>query len=325
MFRIRPHHFQPTGFWIPPIGHLTNHHFTRHFTMDSITSGDVSFGRTCPGTLMQDLQRDHASSVAKIKKLQTSFSQREVTYQCPLPCEDLGIVHDFITSIDALEELSVLHYEPDGSALWPAIYHHAASLRSLGIHTPPLDHSKVWTAETLAAVGERLPNLTHLEVDLPLREAEALVSTSPSESTPSKLSMTNELPKLQHLKSLLVNIPLTDKASSFAGKHKWNAMGSVSFPEPNKEVCERLARAIMDKFPADATLGKLEVRFARRWWDDRCQFYTVGYLVTVERGQKAEGKPAVWHGAHWEEYLVKWPAYGGEIWNLVQEYRQSGM
>ncbi|KAK0613546.1 hypothetical protein B0T14DRAFT_526465 [Immersiella caudata] len=290
-----------------------------------ITSGSVTFGRTCPGTLMQDLQRDHASSVAKIKKLQTSFSQREVTYQCPLPCEDLRIVHDFITSIDALEELSVLNYEPDGSALWPAIYHHASSLRSLGVHTPPLDHSEVWTADTVAAVGERFPNLTHLEIDLPLAEAEALVSNSPPESPSSEKSMTNELAKLQRLKSLLVNIPLTDNESAFAGKHTWNAMGSISFPKPSKEVCERLARTIMDKFPADAALTKLEVRFARRWWDDRCQFYTVGYSVTVERGEDGKGEVVVQHDEHLVEYLAQWPEYGEELWDLMQKYRQSKM
>lgn len=293
-----------------------------------ITSGDVSFGWTCPGTLMQDLQRDQPSDVAKIKKLLTSFSQYEVTFLCHLPCEDLSIVHDFITSIDALEELSILNYERDGSVLWPAIYHHATSLRSLVIHTPPWEHSNVWEAGRVAAVGERLPNLTHLEVDLPLEEAEALFSASTSSpstdaGSPFELGIANELLKLQRLQSLHVNISLTDKASSFVGEHTWTVMGCTTFPDPNKQVCERLARAIMDKFPADAALKELKLRFARRLWDDRCQFDTVGYSVTVERSESGEGEVVVGDSGDWAWYLVQWHRGGKVLERLVREYRQS--
>lgn len=74
-----------------------------------ISSGDVSFGRTCPGTLMQSLLLEQPSQVAAIKKLQLSFASANMTDQCPLSSPDLDVVRNFITAIDALDELSVLY------------------------------------------------------------------------------------------------------------------------------------------------------------------------------------------------------------------------
>ncbi|KAK5655584.1 hypothetical protein OQA88_5515 [Cercophora sp. LCS_1] len=129
--------------------------------------------------------------------------------------------------------------------------------------------------QSVAAVGERLPNLTDLGVGLPLKEAEALVSVSPS--SPTELGITNESSNLRHLRSLLVNIPLTDEGVA----PSWS--------------------------PADAGLRKLEVRFARRWWDDRCQFGTVAYLASAERVESAEGEVAVRDGGNRKYYLAKRP------------------
>ncbi len=316
MFRLC--HFQSSRHILSAPVHLS---LKRHFailTMD-ITSGDVAFGRTCPGTLMQSLRREQPSSVAAIKKLQLSFASAEVTYQCPLPTKDLRIVHDFVAAIDSLEELSVLHYERDGSNLWPAVFHHAKSLRSLSIHTPPQDHSCVWTPETAARVTTGLTSLEHLEVDIPLEEAESLLSGNALASDQGSGSIMTETAKMARLESLLVNIPLSDAASPFAGKHTWNAMGSTSFPAPNKEACESLARALLGKFSTDAALKKLEVRFPRRCWDDRCQFWTLGYSVRVGRDNK--GGVAVEHDRTWAEYLPEWPEYGEYLWNLMQERR----
>jgi len=322
--------FQPTDRLKHPQHFLTPTHRNLNFntmnTTGMITSTTLSFGRTCPGTLMQSLLKNHPSAVAALKTLQTSFSHRQVTYQCHLPCPDLRIAHNFVTSISALEDLSVLNYEADGSVLWPAVLHHAKSLRRLGIHSPPREHSHVWTSEIIKAVGAGFPVLTHLEMDLPLEEAEGLVSAeSNSESPVSEMSaaspMAVELANLRRLESLHVNIPLLDEESSFAGEHTWNAMGSISFPDPNRGTCGRLTKVIMGRFPLDAALRKLEVRFARRCWDDRCQFYTVGYSVRVERGE--DGSVTVEDRGDWVEYLVKWPEYGGVLWDLMQEYQQS--
>lgn len=65
----------------------------------------------------------------------------------------------------------MLNYNRDGSALWPAVFHHVKSLHSLAIHTPPLDHSHIWTPESVTAISAGLPHLTHLEIVLPLEEA----------------------------------------------------------------------------------------------------------------------------------------------------------
>ncbi|KAK0712080.1 hypothetical protein B0H67DRAFT_555945 [Lasiosphaeris hirsuta] len=283
-------------------------------TMD-ISSGEVSFGRTCPGTLMQELQRNRPDHVAKIRKLQTSLSRYVVTYQCPIPCKDLDIVRNFITSIDAVEELSVLNYERDGSGLWPAVFHHAKSLRSLAIHTPPQDRSHVWTPTTIAAVASELPNLKHLEIDLSLEEAESCVGGAQFADADSVMG---EASKLLNLESILINVTLQDAASSFADQHTWNAMGCISFPQPYKESSERLAHTLLGKFPADAALKRLEVRLTRRCWDDRCQFWTLAYSVTAKKGEGGDVK--VEGGEGWGEYLPPYPEYGGYLWNLSMQY-----
>ncbi|KAK3344499.1 hypothetical protein B0T25DRAFT_585269 [Lasiosphaeria hispida] len=288
------------------------HPVYRHFATMDISSGEVSFGRTCPGTLMQDLQRNNSDQVAKIKKLQTSLSRHEVTYQCPVPCRDLDIVYNFITSINALEELSVLNYERDVSGFWPTVFHHANSLHSLAIHTPPQNYSHIWTPATIATVASGLGNLKNLEIDLPLKEAESYVKGVQIADADFVMG---EASKLHNLESILVNVPLQDAASPFADQHTWNAMGCISFPHLNEEVCKRLARTLLGMFPADAALKRLEVRFVRRCWDDRCQFWTLACSTRAERGMG--GNVTVEGGQGWGGYLAPWPEYGGLLWNLM--------
>lgn len=265
---------------------------------------------------MQSLLLEQPSQVAAIKKLQLSFASANVTDQCPLSSPDLDVVRNFITAIDALDELSVLYYEPDDGSdhFWPVVFHHAKSLRSLSVHTPPQhDGSRVWTPATAGRVVAELTGLEHLEVDIPLEEAEGLVSVDDNGIATScagdgSSGIVDEVAKMTRLKSLLVNVSLEDEASSFAEEHTWDVIGAISFPEPKKEVCKRLARVLMAKFPAGAAMRKIQVRIARRCWDDRFQFWTLGYTIQVGRDNRRD--VAVDHKA-WEEYLPAWPEYGG--------------
>ena len=107
---------------------------------------------------MEDFRLNMLEDVAKIRKLQTSLSRYKVADLCGIGCEGLDIVRGFISSIGNLEELSVINYEPNASAIWPAIFQHANSLRSLSIHTPPQSYrALVWTPTTTREAIERLP------------------------------------------------------------------------------------------------------------------------------------------------------------------------
>jgi len=321
-----------------------------------IISTSLSLGLTCPGDLLQSLLRSQPAEVAALKTLQLSYASSEVTYQCALACADLRVVHDFIVAIDALEEISVLYFEREqqnDDLLWRAVLHHAKSLRRLSVHAPPKWRGQgAWNAERVRAVGDGLGRLEMLEVDLGVGEAEGLLLKSKSESESVSVSVSgtesgtgpsndndngnnnnnkiiNELAKLTHsnphLTSLLVNIPLNDAATSFAGEHTWNAMGSTSFPEPDRQACERLARILLGRLSPG--LKTLELRFPRRCMDDRCQFWTLAcsVILRVEEGGDCDGdgyedKVVVEHKA-WGEYLPAWPEYGGYLWNLMQKRR----
>ena len=278
--------------------HLTN----RAMSFD-ISSRNVEFGVLCPGTLMQNLQRDDPENVRKIKSLQTAYSTRHVTWQCPVGCSDLNVVKDFIKSIDSLEKLSVVNYERDTAALWEGIYHHADSLSDLAIHGPPQKQLDVWTTSVINQVATRLTHLKKLELDISLEEAEnrlsALVETA-HEEAPSALG---EVSKLSQLESILINVNLRDSASSFSNEHTWDVMGCISFPLPNKEPCKALAQHIFNMFQThspDNSLKHLELRFPRRCWDDRMQFWTLAYSVHVK---KDEAGVTVDAEEDWKEYL----------------------
>ncbi|KAM7219416.1 hypothetical protein V8F06_005150 [Rhypophila decipiens] len=300
-----------------------------------ITSGNISFVPGCPGTLMQELLRDQAEQVRKVIKFQTSFSQTQHFMLCDLPCKDLTTMHTFITSISALQELSVLSYEPDGSALWPAILHHASSLRSLSIHTPPLvlRDPQTWTADTISTLASNLPNLTHVEMDIPLSESESfLASLSPgriatsssspnSYSTPAIDAVLNHLP---HLESVQITIPLRNEASSFSDEQIWDIYGCKYFPPPQRGVCENMAAALLERFPT-GTIKKLKLRLTRRIWDDRAQFYTYAHSTEAVREEVADGKVAVEAEKTWGEYLPNWPGrIDARLWSrLLDEYRNE--
>ncbi|KAM7189872.1 hypothetical protein V8F33_009781 [Rhypophila sp. PSN 637] len=288
-----------------------------------ISSGNVDFGPACPGILMQELLRDQPEQVRKVTKFQTSFSQTHHFMLCPLPCKDLTTMHTFITSMSALQELSVLSYEPDGSSLWPAILHHASSLRSLSIHTPPLvlRDPQTWTADTISTLASNLPNLKHLEMDISLSEAESFFSDRKTYSTPAIDAVLNHLP---HLESIQITIPLGDEASSFSDEQIWGASGCKYFPPPQSRVCENMAAALLERFPAGTT-KRLKLRLTRRIWQDRAQFYCYAHCTEAAREEVADGKVAVEAEKTWGEYLPNWPGRIDErVWSrLMDEYRNG--
>ena len=82
-------------------------------------------------------------------------------------------------------------------------------------------------------------------------------------------------------------------------------MGCIYFPPPNKEPCKQLAQQIYHAFHTNtskSSLKHLELRFPRRLWDDRCQFWTVAYSVHIK---KEEAQVKVVEEDSWEEYLPK--------------------
>ena len=295
---------------------------TQKMTFD-ISSGNVEFGLLCPGSLMQSLRRDDLDNVRKIKSLQTSYSTAHVTWQCPVGCSDLNIVKDFIESIDSLERLLVLNYEADASSLWAAIFHHAKSLSNLAVHGPPQKQLEVWTPSMVNQVGNNLTELKTLEIDISLEEAERHLAgcTTKTESERKTQTALQELARISQLESIVINVNLQDAPSMFSAQHTWNVIGCISFPPPNKEPCKQLARQIFDSFldiSLDCALKHLELRFPRRCWDDRCQFWTLAYSVRV---RKDETGVIVEADDNWKQYLPTEPDYvsGGVLRQLVNE------
>ena len=244
-----------------------------------ISSGSIAFADICPGDHMKWLQMEDAENLRRVKKLQTSISTRRIDGLCRLGCDNLNIAINFIRAIDALEELSILNYEEDPSGgLWQAILHHAKSLKSLGIHSPPQTFHNVWNPRKVKQVNDKFVQLKKLEMDISLEDAEATLS-----SNTSVVAVLDELTKIRRLESALVNVNLPDTANKFASEHTYSAMGSISFPSANEEACTQLAKKIFERF--SDSLKHLEVRFPRRKWDDRAQFSTLAYSVHVNKDE----------------------------------------
>ncbi|KAK3326660.1 hypothetical protein B0H66DRAFT_551467 [Apodospora peruviana] len=254
----------------------------------NLSSGILHFGNTCPGTLMQRLLRENRSQVQKIKKLQTAFSLHPSNWGCPIGARDASEVTQFIQAIPRLEELDIYNYVQNFDVLWPAIFHHAASLGSLAIHSPPQFVPKpggIWTAEAVKRVADELLQLRRLDMDIDTDTAKAAVKAITTGS------VLDEVANMSQLKSLRVSIVLLDTESIFAGDNKPNAFGS-RMPNPNDSVCMNLARKIFNKFhekDAGAALTEVELRLTRRAWEDRGQFSTMKYsYLAVKKGHVAE-------------------------------------
>lgn len=263
---------------------------------------------------MKQLQVEVPHHVRQIKTLQLSFSTEPVTYMCPIGCGDIRTATNFIASIDSLESLSVLSYEADSSELWAAIRKHAGSLKSLSIHTPPQMWSDTWTPAMLDRHWHGFRQLRRVELDVTVPEAEAYLAGK--HPLPPALDTVTKLDQIKHL---IVNIILSDEASDFAPQHTWNAMGCISFPPTNPGQCKKLAEEIFTNFQsAQSALEGLEVRFTRRCWDDRCQFWTLAQSVHARLTEKGVEINA----GSWGSYLPEWPT-GDEMKQLTGENRSS--
>jgi len=287
-----------------------------------ITSGIVTFGRACPGKVMHSLQHSHPTDVANIKSLQLSFSRYKISSLCTISCKDLTVAQNFITSISALEALSVLNYEQDGSILWPVVFHHAHSLRRLAIHTPPHPFSdkissSFWNVQSLTDVATRLPNLRHLEMDFPLEEAERLLKEGVMADVPVMEVLAR---KLQRLDSLVIHIEVRDVAEGFAELRTSEGREFSSFQERLRTACEGVARAVVVRFevscPEEYTKLRLKVRFAHYTTDDRSEPWIVA--LSAEAALNKEAHVDVDIGDGWRDYLPGEGTYGSLLWGLNQ-------
>ncbi|VUC25956.1 unnamed protein product [Clonostachys rosea] len=262
-------------------------------------SGVVNFYGSCPGGLMQKLMREDLEHVRKIKSLQTTYAKGAL-YGCLYGCGgDLSIVNNFINAIDSLDELSINNYEKDVSILWPMIYRHSESLKSLALHSTPEYYDFITVTPAIAKrIDAGFPHLTQLTVDVSAQEAERLfneASDSSDRSQPQESTTIDELVKMDRLKEIQLAINLYDKASAFAGENKFDVMGSHSFPNVNVENTLVLARAIIDKFhqsSAQSSLEKVAIRFSRHCFSDRFQYdivMTTVQLIKDGSGFRTEG------------------------------------
>ena len=67
--------------------------------------------------------------------------------------------------------------------------------------------------------------------------------------------------------------------------------GLTSFLPVNHDVCKHLAQLIFDERMvknSSSSLKYLELRFPRRWWVDRGQFWTVAGSVSIRKYEVSE-------------------------------------
>ncbi|CAH0042947.1 unnamed protein product [Clonostachys rhizophaga] len=251
-------------------------------------SGTVNFYGSCPGGLMKKLLRENFEQVQKIKSLQTTYA-KDALYGCLYGCGgDLSIANNFISAIDSLDKLSINNFEKDVSMLWPVIYRHAQSLKSLSLHSTPEYYNFITVTPAIARrIVAGFPHLTHLTVDISAREAERLFEEATGSSDrgqPQESTAIDELVKMDRLKEIRLAVNLDDKASAFAGENKYDVMGSKSFPNVNVENTLVLARAIFNKFrevSAQSSLEKVAIRFSRHCFSDRFQYDIVMTTISV--------------------------------------------
>jgi hypothetical protein len=306
-----------------------------------ITSGHVSFGPTCPDTLMCSLQNSQPEAVAAITSLQTSFATSLKKYEhcwpCAAPAKDGSALASFISSISALQSLSIHNYENDIDILWRSIFGHADSLRNLGIHTPPQRETvKIWTLDVVGEVRERLPNLRDLELDISLADAERRLQIAHGVEGLDHSLVLVELTNFSNLRSLTLNIKLQDEEHLiYSGRSPFTVVGTLLCYDPEKAVCTQLAQAIWsDMLDAvanantnpESSLRELTLRFHRRHYSDRGQFQAGAIAVRVRRvdveatgkgkWRKVGGDKMVvverkeWEPCEWDASAGKWPSDG---------------
>ncbi|CAG9974322.1 unnamed protein product [Clonostachys byssicola] len=244
-----------------------------------IRSGIVSWPYACPGGLIKKLQSQHRRDVRKIKSLDTCYTKNGSwgKYAC---ASDLGIVHKFIRTIDALEELSIRTLEEDVSGLWPVIFRQAGSL------TPYRDCNFVAvTPETVSEIASRLPHLAHLGIDVSLQDAEAaLKEVVKPPGQPQEESSIDELVKMSSLREVELFIKLPMEPSSFCGRNTFSSVGTTSNPSIKPKVSLRLAEGVFNKFrthDAQSSLERVSIHFLRNSYEDRGQYSALHSTVSV--------------------------------------------
>lgn len=298
---------------------LTNHlGLIKKLPRMDLGSGIIKFYGSCPGGLMKKLLRENLEQVRKIKSLQTTYA-KDALYGCLYACGgDLSIANNFIGAIDSLDELSINNFEKDVSVLWPVIYRHAESLKSLSLHSTSEYYEFITVTPAIARrIVAGFPNLTHLTVDISAREAGRLFDEATGSSYRGQLQESttiDELVKMDRLKEIQLAISLDDKASAFAGENKYDVMGSKSFPNVSVENTLALARAIFNKFrvnSARSCLEKVAVRFSRHCFSDRFQYDIV--MTTISMVKDGPGFKTVGDGGwDWNPERVSM-----NLWNQI--------
>ncbi|CAH0055322.1 unnamed protein product [Clonostachys solani] len=235
----------------------------------------------------------------------------------PFACaDDLGIVHKFIRTIDALEVLSIRTLEEDVSGLWPVIFRQADSLTSL-IFRPYHDYNFIAVKpQTVSEIASRLPHLVHLGIDVSLQDAEAALKEVAKPRTPGQPqeeSSIDELVKMSGLKEVELFIKLSMESSSFCGRNTFSAAGTTSNPPIKPRVSLRLAQGIFDRFlthDAQSPIERVSIHFLRNCYEDRGQYSALHSTAWVEMNETGfekqvdrswQSDPAEMSSEVWEE------------------------
>jgi hypothetical protein len=281
-----------------------------------IRSGIVSWPYACPGGLIKKLQSQHRRHVRKIKSLDTCYAKTSSwgRYAC---AGDLGIVHKFIRTIDALEVLSIRTLEEDVSGLWPVIFRQADSLTSLTFRPYRDCNFIAVTPQTVSEIASRLPHLVHLGIDVSLQDAEAaLKEVAKPPGQPQEESSIDELVKMSGLKEVELFIKLPMEASSFCGRNTFSSVGTTSNPPIKPKVSLRLAECIFNKFlthDAQSSLERVNIHFLRNSYEDRGQYSALHSTAWVELNETGFEKQV---DRSWQSDLAE---MSSEVWKEIRQ------
>ncbi|CAH0026001.1 unnamed protein product [Clonostachys rhizophaga] len=246
-----------------------------------IRSGIVSWPYACPGGFIKKLQSQYRGYVRKIKSLDTCYAKNS-SWDTYARASDLGIVHKFIRTIDALEVLSIRTLEEDVSGLWPVIFRQGSSLTSLTFRPYRDCNFIAVTPQTVSEIASRLPRLVHLGIDVSLQDAEAALK--PPEQ-PQEESSIDELVKMSGLREVELFIKLPMEPSSFCARNTFSSVGTTSNPPIKPKVSLRLAEGIFNKFlthDAQSSLERVSIHFLRNSYEDRGQYSALHSTAWVE-------------------------------------------
>lgn len=249
-----------------------------------IRSGIVSWPYACPGGLIKKLQSQYRGHVRKIKSLDTCYAKNSSSGR-NARAGDLGIMHKFIRTIDALEVLSIRTLEEDVSGLWPVIFRQADSLTSLTFRPYRDCNFIAVTQQTVSEIASKLPNLLRLGIDVSLQDAEAALKEVAKPPGQPQESSIDELVKMSGLREVELFIKLPMEPSSFCARNTFSSAGTTSNPPIKPKVSLRLAERIFNKFlthEAQSSLERVSIHFLRTSYEDRGQYTTLHSTAWVE-------------------------------------------